>query len=91
MEEAAIDCGDTGSFRALGQQRNDALHGYYRLGAQRRITIVCDGMSDNSERIARQPVYLRNDLCAAFEAIGHDGDGRDAEPLGANCVVQTAR
>ena len=65
-----------------------AVRAFY---AQHGIVIVGDRVLDDRERIAFQSVHIADGLRGAREAVGDDGDGRDAEPFCFNRVVQTAR
>lgn len=76
---------------ALSEECHDACCCVLGFGAQCRVIIVSDGMRNHGKRIAGEAVDLRNELCASHEAVGHDRNGGDAEPLGCDGVVQTAR
>ena len=75
----------------LRQQRNDTLYGRLGLCPQRGVVVVRDRVRDRHERVSGQSVQLGDHLSAALEAIGHDCDSGNAQPLGFNGVVQTAR
>ena len=76
---------------ARSQQRNNLVDGGARFFAQHGIVVVRDRVADHRERVALQAVDFAHRLRGACEAVGDDSDGRDAEPLCLNRVVQTAR
>jgi hypothetical protein len=75
----------------LREQRHDAAHRKLGFRSQRRVVVVRDRVRDDGERITAQPVYTRDDLSTALEAIGDDCNGGYAEALRFDGVVQTAR
>ena len=74
-----------------GEQGHDAPHCELGFRTQRFVAVVRDRVADHGERIAGQAVHPRDDLRAALEAVGDDGDRRYAQALGLDGVVQTAR
>jgi hypothetical protein len=77
--------------RARNEHRHDLALRNFCLLAQHGIVVVGDRMLYHRERIALQSVQAAHRLRGARKAVGDDRDGRDAEPLCFDRVVQTAR
>ena len=74
----------------MEQQGDDPLRDRLGFLAQRLVVVVGDRVRDDGERDSRAGRSPR-DPRRSLEAIGHDRDRGNAEPLGCDGVVQTAR
>src|SRR5215831_140097 len=77
--------------RSARQQRDEEPHGELCLVEKLVVAVSGDRVSDDRERVVRQPVCLCHRAGAHLEPVSDDGHRRDAEPLGGDGVVQTAR